>query len=147
MVQHRLLQEKVEAGLLKQETVAAEKLQKTILELKARQDAYDQDVARLMEEDESVSQEIAATETAIAQSAEALDQLNERLEELSNARKTNNGVAVVKIGGNVFSGTKITGPHSALVLQEDLKRLSIIETDKPDHEGSKRWRFELSTFR
>jgi uncharacterized protein (DUF342 family) len=147
MVQHRLLQEKVEAGLLKQETVAAEKLQKTILELKARQDAYDQDVARLMEEDELVSQEIAATETAIAQSAEALDQLNERLEELTNARKTNNGVAVVKIGGNVYSGTKVTGPHSALVLQENLKRLSIIETDKPDHEGSKRWRFELSTFR
>jgi uncharacterized protein (DUF342 family) len=147
MVQHRLLQEKVEAGLLKQETVAAEKLRKTILELKARQDAYDQDVARLMEEDESVSQEIAATETAIAESAETLDQLNERLEELSNERKTSNGVAVVKIGGNVFSGTKITGPHSALVLQENLRRLSIIETDKPDHEGSKRWRFELSAFR
>ena len=147
MVQHRLLQEKVEAGLLKQETVAAEKLQKTILELKARQDAYDQDVARLMEEDESVSQEITATETAIAESAETLNQLNERLEQLTNARKTNNGVAVVKIGGNVYSGTKITGPHSALVLQEDLKRLSVIETDKPDHEGSKRWRFELSSFR
>ena len=147
MVQHRLLQEKVEAGLLKQETVAAEKLRKTILELKARQDAYDQDVAVLMEEDESVSQEIAATETAIAENAETLDQLNNRLEELSNERKTSNGVAVVKIGGNVFSGTKITGPHSALVLQEDLKRLSIIETDKPDHEGSKRWRFELSAYR
>ncbi len=147
MVQHRLLQEKVEAGLLKQETVAAEKLQKTILELKARQDAYDQDVARLMEEDESISQEIAAAETKMAESAEALKGLNTHLEEIVDARKTNNGVAVVKIGGNVYSGTKITGPHSALVLQEDLKRLSIIETDKPDHEGLKRWRFELSGYR
>lgn len=147
MVQHRLLQEKVEAGLLKHETVAAEKLQTTLLELKARQDAYDQDVARLMEEDESISQEIAASETAIAESAETLKQLNTRLEEITDARKTNSGVAVVKIGGNVYSGTKVTGPHSALVLQEDLKRLSIIETDKPDHEGSKRWRFELSAFR
>jgi hypothetical protein len=53
----------------------------------------------------------------------------------------------LKSAGNVYSGTKVTGPHSALVLQENLKRLSIIETDKPDHEGSKRWRFELSTFR
>jgi hypothetical protein len=36
MVQHRLLQEKVEAGLLKQETVAAEKLQKTILRIEGQ---------------------------------------------------------------------------------------------------------------
>jgi hypothetical protein len=54
---------------------------------------------------------------------------------------------MIKIGGNVYSGTKITGPHSALVLQEDRNRLSIVETDQPDHDGVKRWRFELNPFR
>jgi hypothetical protein len=67
--------------------------------------------------------------------------------EISEAQKSNTGVAMVKVGGNLFSGTKVTGPHSALVVQEDLKRLSVVETDKPDHEGVKRWRFELNPFR
>jgi len=147
MVQHRRLQEKVEAGLLKQGGAAAEKLQKTITELKAKQDAYDHDVAQLMEEDESIGKEIAATETAITQSAAKIQELNTRLDSITETQKMNHGVAMVKIGGNVFSGTKITGPHSVMVLQEDLQRLSIVETDKPDHEGQKRWRFELNPFR
>ena len=147
MVQHRRLQEKVEAGLLKQGGAAAEKLQMTITELKARQDAYDHDVAQLMEEDESIGKEIAATETAITESATKIQELNARLDTITENQKMNHGVAMVKIGGNVFSGTTITGPHSAMVLQEDLKRLSIVETDKPDHDGLKRWRFELTPFR
>jgi hypothetical protein len=147
MVQHRRLQEKVEAGLLKQDDAAAEKLQLTIMELKAKQDAYDHDVAQLMEEDESIGKEIAATETAITESATKIQELNTRLDTITETQKMNQGVAMVKIGGNVFSGTKITGPHCSMVLQEDLKRLSIVETDKPDHEGLKRWRFELNPFR
>ena len=147
MVQHRRLQEKVEAGTLKPGSDELEKLQQTILELKARQDAYDDDVARLMEEDESVGQEITATQTAITEGAATIQELNARLDAISEAQKVNRGVATVKIGGNIFSGTQITGPHCMLVLQEDLKRLSIIETDKPDHDGAKRWRFELNPFR
>ncbi|MFO7713261.1 flagellar assembly protein A [Desulfosarcina sp.] len=147
MVQHRRLQEKVEAGLLKKDNAAAEKLQKTIVELKAKQDAYDQDVAQLMEADESISQEIAATETAIAETVQTINALDARLNEINEAQKTSHGVAVVKIGGNIIAGTKVSGPHCALVLQEDLKRLSLMETDKPDHEGLKRWRFELNPFR
>ncbi len=147
MVQHRRLQEKVEAGLLQQGGAAGEKLQLTITELKAKQDAYDQDVARLMAEDESISQEISVTETSLRESAEALKELNQRLEEISDAQKEDLGLASVKIGGNVYSGTSFTGPHTVLVLQEDLKRLSIVETDKPDHDGLKRWRFELNPYR
>ncbi len=147
MVQHRRLQEKIDAGLLKPGDPAAEKLQLTLAELKAQQDSYDQDVGRLMEEDESLSLEVSATEKSIAEHAETIQAMNERLDLITEAQKTDKGVAVVKIGGNVFSGTKVTGPHCALVLKEDLKRLSIAETDKPDHEGVKRWRFELNPFR
>ncbi len=147
MVQHRRLQEKIEAGLLKQGGGAAEKLQKTITELKAKQDAYDHDVAQLMEKDESIGDEIDTTEAAITESAKTIQELNARLDVITETRKLNRGVAVVKIGGNVFSGTKFTGPHSTLILEEDLKRLSIVETDKPDHKGMKHWRFELNAFR
>jgi septal ring factor EnvC (AmiA/AmiB activator) len=147
MVQHRRLQEKVEAGLLHQGGTADEKLQLTISELKAKQDAYDQDVARLMAEDESISQEISVTETSLHESAEALKELNRHLEEIGDAQKEDLGVASVRIGGNVYSGTSFTGPHALLVLQENLKRLSIVETDKPDHNGLKRWHFELNPYR
>ena len=147
MVQHRRLQEKVEAGLLNQGGLAAEKLQKKIIELKAKQDAYDEDVAGLMEADDAISQEIDATETQIKESAVRIQELNERLEVIAEAKKTDRGVAVIKVGGNIYAGTKCTGPHSVMVLQEDLKRLSIVETDKPDHDGVKRWRFDLNPFR
>ncbi len=147
MVMHRRLQEKVEAGLLNQGGAAAEKLQKTMLELKAKQDAYDQDVARLMDEDESIGKEIVATETAITESAKNIQELTARLETITEAQKSDGGVPMVKIGGNVCSGTQITGPRSTMVLQEDLTKLSIIETDKPDHSGTKRWHFEINPFR
>ena len=104
-------------------------------------------VAELMEVDESISQEIATTEKTITESATTTQELNARLDMITEARKMNRDVAVVKIGGNVFSETKITGLHGTLVHQEDLKRLSIVEMDKPDHEGVKRWRFELNPFR
>jgi hypothetical protein len=147
MVQHRQLQEKVDAGLLKQGDVAVEKLQLTIIELKAKQEAYDEEVAGLMEQDDAVSQEIADTQASIGESKKRLEELNNRLDAIAETRKTDQGIAAVKIGGNVYSGTKFTGPHSAWMLQENLKRLSIVETDKPDHEGAKRWRFELAPFR
>jgi hypothetical protein len=147
MVQHRQLEKQVDTDLPNQGDVAAEKLQQRLLELKAKQDAYDQEVAGLMEQDDAVSQEIADSEARIGESKERLEELNSRLDAIAETRKTDRGIAAVKIGGNVYSGTKFTGPHSAPVLQENLKRLSIVETDKPDHEGAKRWRFELAPFR
>lgn len=147
MVQHRRLQEKVEAGLLRQGGVAAEKLRQTMAELKARQDAFDQDVAELMAEDESIGQEISTIETAITESAGTIKDLNQRLEAIADAQKTDPGRPVVKIGGNVYAGTQFTGPHGSLILDEDLKHLSVVETDKPDHDGAKRWRFEINALR
>lgn len=147
MVQHRRLQDRIGAGLLEQRGDAADQLDRTVKELEARQDRFDREVARLMEADDSIGQQIAAAESEIAQHTETLRDLNDRLEEMTEAVKAVPGAAVAKIGGNVFSGTKITGPHSVLILQDDLKRLSIVETDRPDHEGVKRWRFELDPFR
>lgn len=53
----------------------------------------------------------------------------------------------VKIGGNLFAENRITGPHSSLVINENHQRLTIAETNEPDHDGVKRWRFELNPFR
>ena len=66
------------------------------LELKAKQEAYDHDVARLMEEDESISQEVAATEAAITGSAKTIQELNARLDTITEAQKVNHGVAMIK---------------------------------------------------
>ena len=87
------------------------------------------------------------TKGRIADCKARTEELTTRLDAIALARKTDQGIAAVKIGGSVYSGTKFTGPHSVLALQENLRRLSIVETDKPDHEGAKRWRFELTPFR
>ncbi len=147
MVQRRRLQEKVDAGMLQQGGAAAEKLEKTMIELKAQQDGYDQDVAQLMEADDAISQEIAEAQKALTESTDQIMTLQERLETIAEIKKNDQGIAAVKVGGNVFSGTKITGPHTVFNLQEDLKHLSFVETDKPDSMGSRRWRFELAPFR
>ena len=147
MVQHRRLQEKGETAFLKKIGPEAEKLQKTIDELKIKQEAYDLDIAKLMEEDESISQQIAASEKSAVENTEAIKQLKTHLDELTESQKIDRGVAIVKVGGNIYAGNVITGPHSKMVLQEDLKRLSIGETDKPDHDGVKHWRFELNPYR
>jgi hypothetical protein len=127
---------------------AAAKLEKTISELKARQDAYDQDVARLMDEDESINQEIAENQKAITENAATASlRFNERLETITEIKKTNHRHRRRQSWRKSLFGDQITGPHSIFKLQENLKRLSIVETDKPDHDGVKRWRFELAPFR
>jgi uncharacterized protein len=147
MVQHRRLQEKIEAGLLKKVGSEAEKLQKTIDELKIKQEAYDSDIAKLMEEDESISQQIATSEKSAAENAKTLEELKTHLDQITENQKMDRGIAIVKVGGNIYSGNAITGPHCKMVLQEDLQRVSIAETDQPDHDGVKRWRFELNPYR
>ncbi len=146
MVQHRLLQEKVEAGLLEKEGPEAEKLQKTIADLKVKQDAYDADVANLMEEDEAIGQQIAALKKKVVENAEALEKLKTHLDHLTEQKKTDKGLAVVKVGGVIFPGNTIIGPHSKIVIKEGLKRLSIAETNKPDQSGAKKWRFALAPY-
>jgi uncharacterized protein len=147
MVQHRRLKERLDAGLMTTDGPSPEDLQKTLQELKAREKAFDLDVAKLMEADESVSQEIDAAKTTMSENLTTIKALNEQLDRLNETQSQNPGKAMVRIGGNVFSGTRFTGPHSTLVLQEDFKRVSIVETDKPDTTGARRWRFELAPFR
>jgi uncharacterized protein (DUF342 family) len=147
MVQHRNLKERIDAGLMKADGPNADNVQKSLQEFKAREDAYDLDVARLMEADESIGQEIAATEAMISENRTTIEALTSQLDALSEKQKQNPGKATVRIAGNVFSGTRFTGPHSTLVLQEDFKHTSVIESDGPDAAGARRWRFELAPFR
>ena len=147
MVQCRTLQEKIDARLPAAEGDKAQRLEQALAELKAKQAAYDLDVAGIMAEDDAVGKEIASTEQTIREGAATLVTLNERFKAVTDAQKNSGGVSTVRVGGNLLAGTTITGPHSRLVIQENIKRLSVTETDAPDHEGVKRWRFELMPYR
>jgi uncharacterized protein (DUF342 family) len=147
MVQQRTLQEKIEAGVLKQAGHAGEKIQQTIAELAAKQKSYDQDVARLMETDDDLSKALRDAQDTLAAHDEKYARLNSRLDIINETRKTRPGKAVVKIAGSVISGTKVTGPHAMLVMEDELKRLAVVEVQKPDHDGVKRWRFEYQSIR
>ncbi len=146
MVKQRRLQEKVEAGMLKQGGAAAEKLQHNIEELTNKQDGYDLDVARLMEEDESIGNEIAASEKVIIENTSTIENLKDQLEVVIETQKTDCGFPTVKIGGNICTGTKVIGPNSVFMIDKDLSRLSIVETNRPALDGIKRRRFELCSY-
>ena len=150
-VQHWSLQEKLEekrkAGLLANKGDALEKIQSTIRALKAKQEAYDQEVNQLMHADEAIGKKIAGIQKEISENEVTLETLTDRMLVIVEASKTNQGMALVKVGGTICSGTKITGPNSIYVLDKDLKRLSIMETNKTGHDGTKNWHFELGTYR
>jgi diguanylate cyclase (GGDEF)-like protein len=104
-------------------------------------------ISNVMEEDESVSQQLAELEKAARENVETLERLKTTLEALKERQKEDQGLAIVKVGGNIFAGNCIAGPHSKVAIQENMQRLSIMETDKPDHDGVKRWRFEFAPYR
>ncbi|WP_054699755.1 FapA family protein [Desulfosarcina cetonica] len=147
MVQHRRLEEKAQTNGVKQSSETQQKLKKALAELKAKQAACDDEVARLMEEDDRVRHEISEIEQTTAANRLAIEDLNRSLNEVNEAQKDSLGLPVVKAAGTIYAGTRMKGPHAKLTLLEDFKRVSIIETDKPDHEGAKRWRFELNPFK
>ena len=147
MVKHRNIQAKLDACKTSPDKDCAEKLHNAMQDLQSKQDAYDKDVTQLMEEDETIGEQIEEIKHAFQTNARTIEELNDNLKVVVEAQKTSTGLAIIKIAGRIFSGTSITGPHTKLIQKEDLKRLNISETDSPDANGARRWRFELTPFR
>jgi uncharacterized protein (DUF342 family) len=147
MVQHRRLQEKMEAVRLNQSGNAMAKLQHTINDLKEQQESFDLEVARLMGEDEAIEEKIAEAQKEIENKASSIAVLEKRLTVIAEKRKTECGNPTLKIGGNIIAGTKIKGPNSFLKVEKNLSRLSFAETIRTDVDGVKRWRMDFGPFR
>ena len=144
--QHQLEKE-IEDRISEGNEAKADALQDQTQKLSQEQQAYDEKVAELLEQDEAISEKLSALEKADANNKERLAELKARHDKLVDEKQQHPGEAVVKVGGTLYSGTTISGPNSSIHIDRDRKSLSIYETNKPNHEGMKPWRFEIGPYR
>ena len=125
----------------------ASTMEKELAVPKTDQDAQNQDVTTLKEEDETIFELVGENEHRIEINTKAIEALKEKFEAVMEVWKESPGLAVVKVAGCLFAGTLIAGPHVRTVQKETIKQLTLSETNSPDTNGDKYWRFELAPYR
>lgn len=146
MVQLRQLQEKFKDHESIDEGLKAE-YEKAVAELEAQRSTIDTVVEELMKKDSEIETTIADIEEQVTELAEDQTELEERIEMLREKRETEKGKPVVKVSGNLFHGTKISGPKSKLTLKDDCGHVNIFETDKTKEGQVTRWHMKIGPLR
>ncbi|MCP4371439.1 MAG: DUF342 domain-containing protein [Deltaproteobacteria bacterium] len=123
------------------------KYEKVISELEAQCSAIDTVVEELMTKDSEIGTTIADLEEQATELAEDQTELEERIEMLREKRETEKGKPVVKVSGNIFRGTKISGPESKLTLKDDDCHVNISETDRTRVSRFSRWHMQIGPLR
>lgn len=74
-----------------------------------------------------------------------IENLNEDIAILVEKRDKESGKAVVKVRNKIFSKTMVSGKHTSIVLQEDLRNINISEVriSDPQKKVPPRWEMEL----
>lgn len=143
MVQLRELETEIDAARAAGEDGRVKKMAKKQQYLLARKEQIDAAVDRLMAEEEERAIQIARIEEDLANVRRGIEELNDEMAELKETQQ-DGGRPSVKALGEIASGTTVTGPRANLTLREVRQRVTIFETDKPDAEGRRQWRFEFS---
>jgi uncharacterized protein (DUF342 family) len=146
MVQLRQLQDKFKDHESTDEGLKAE-YEKAVAELEALRSAMDTVVEELMKKDSEIETTIADLEEEATELAEDQTELEDRIEMLREKRETEKGKPVVKVSGNLFQGTKISGPKSNLTLKDDCGHVNIFETDITEEGQSTRWHMKIGPLR
>jgi len=146
MVQLRQLQDRFKDHESIDEGLKAE-YEKAVAELEAQRSAIDTVVEELMKKDSEIETTIADLEEEATELAEDQTELEERIEMLREKRETEKGKPVVKVSGNLFHGTKISGPKSKLTLKDDCGHVNIFETDKTKDGQFTPWHMKIGPLR
>jgi PAS domain S-box-containing protein len=146
MVQLRQLQEKFAGQASLDESVKAG-YEKAVAELEARRGQMDKVVAALMQKDSELEKVIGELEEQETEITDEQAELEERMEMLRERRETEKGKPVVKVSGDIFTGNKITGPKSKIIIDEDRHHVNIFETDKADDGQFARWHMKIGPLR
>jgi len=146
MVQLRRLQEKLKDHESIDEGLKDE-YEKAVAELESQLSAIETVVEELMKKDSEIETTIADLEEEATELAEDQAELEERIEMLREKRETEKGKPVVKVSGNLFHGTKISGPKSKLTLKDDCGHVNIFETDKTKAGQFTPWHMKIGPLR
>jgi uncharacterized protein len=140
MVARRELQEKIK----KEKRKPRAKEQALITNLGKRMEKFDDQVVRLMAEEERIDGEVAAANKEAADCAEASERLKMEVDSLTRAAKANPSHTQIKITGKIFENTDIKGFHAQLRIKETLGQCVISEKLDTDPTTSRKWYISIS---
>ncbi|MFH1982918.1 MAG: FapA family protein [Pseudomonadota bacterium] len=147
MVQIRELTAERDALPLTGEKARRKMLEKHLQMAERKKENLDAQVENLMEKDESLSRDVSRMSADVAGLAQDMDRVNEELAGLTAAAHTGGGIPSVKASGKIAAGTTISGPNAVLITTEVLSRVLVLETDKPDAEGVRKWHMSTQPLR
>jgi uncharacterized protein len=140
MVVRRELQEKIK----KEQRKPTAKEQVLIKTLGREMEKIDEEVARLMDEEERIDSERAAVDEETTTCAEACERLKLEVDSLSRAAKADPSHTQIKITGQIFENTDIKGFHAKLRIRETLSRCVISEKLDTDPTTSRKWYMNIA---
>ena len=107
----------------------------------------DAQVEDLLEKDDSLSRELSQMVADWNGLGPEMALLKEELEMLLTTARSDKGVPTIKASGKIAAGTTIAGPNATVITKEELSRVLVMETDKPDEEGVRKWRMSTQPLR
>lgn len=118
----------------------------TLLEAKIK--ATEEPLTHLMDQQDQITENIFAFNQNMKGLEEKVEDLNQEIQAINERLKSEKGDPTIKVHHLILSGTKIKGPHSAMVLEENHEKVLIREkliTDL-DAEGNPRpiWKMTFS---
>jgi hypothetical protein len=122
-------------------------LEKQLKMTQKKKENLDAQVESLLEKDEILSVEVSRMSADLAGLDEDLAHLTDELDALVAETQTSRGVPTIKVSGKITAGTSITGPSTELVTKETLARVLVMETNKPDADGVRKWRMNTQPLR
>lgn len=140
MVARRKLQEKIK----KEKRKPTAKEQVLIKTLGREMEKIDDQVARLMAEEERVDGEVAAAEEECTTCAETCERLKIEVDSLTRAAKADPSHTQIKVTGKIFENTDIKGFYAKLRIKETLSCCVISEKLDTDPTTSRKWYMNIS---
>ncbi|MDY6880645.1 MAG: FapA family protein [Thermodesulfobacteriota bacterium] len=145
MVRHRHLVEKMKESAQTDDNGLMERVEEAKKNLEARIKQIDKIVEKLMEEDEQILENIDEHQKEITEIGHEVGLLESKIDHVIDLAEQDEGVPVVKVSGNVFPGTIISGPHSSITLDKQYHKVNIFETKIKCDTSSQERRMRISS--
>jgi len=104
-------------------------------------------VENLLDEQEQVMETITKHQEAIKNSEKEVENLRDKINELTESSQNEKGIPVVKVSGMLFAGAHINGPHASLDSEEDYQRTIIREIKITEPDSPLDWEMNVSPLR
>lgn len=134
MVQKRQFEEQLQGvgpNAVKDEE-ESEMLRDLIAELDENSAVAEEKVQALMAEDDKVRLQLAEQSEALQKMDEQIEEHKERITILEDTLKVDPGVPVIKVSGTVYAKTEVSGLYKSFIIPQTMNGVRIFETESPN---------------